>query len=385
MSQLVPLNEVHKQLGAKMVEFGGWMMPLLYNSIVEEHLATRQAAGLFDISHMGEFVVSGAGAADFLNYCLTNDVRRLAVGQGQYTLLCNERGGVVDDLYVFRVRPQEFLLVVNAARIDADWEWLETLVDRCPAMDGFRLRNESADFAAFALQGPRSREILAKVLPGGSIGGALVTEVVQLRKNQWAGFVLEGEPLGVSCTGYTGEDGFELLMRPPLAEALWRRLLDAGRPFGLKPAGLGARDTLRAEMGYPLYGHELDEETTPLEAGLKYFVAFDKGPFVGREVLERQRAAGVSRKAIAFKMLEKGPPPRSGCPICRVDRPDETLGKVTSGVFSPSLKIGIGMGYVRSDCARLSERVGVRIRDRAAPAEIVSKPIYRPPEAPCKS
>jgi len=378
MLRRTPLFAAHQRLGARLVEFGGWEMPVQYTGIVEEHLAVRQAAGLFDISHMGELLVNGPGAEAFLNHALTNDLRKLAVGQGQYSMLCNERGGVVDDLYVYRIKHDEYLLVVNASRIAADWDWLQTQVDHAPTPDGFQLQNVSDDWAALAVQGPRVVEFIGAVIPGGSIGGTLAARVTDLKKNQIAGFVFRGVSLLVARTGYTGEDGFEVLAPAGQAEALWNALLEAGAARGLKPAGLGARDTLRTEMGYPLYGHELNETTTPFEAGITFCVALEKGDFTGRAALLRQKAAGVTRRCVAFRMSGKSAPPRPGYALWSAGAAARPLGQVVSGTLSPSLGVGIGTGFVPVEFAAPGTVLEVEIRGRRAPAVVVPKPIYRP-------
>ncbi|MCB1128050.1 MAG: glycine cleavage system aminomethyltransferase GcvT, partial [Verrucomicrobiae bacterium] len=376
MLKRTPLFEAHCRLGARLVEFGGWEMPLIYSGIVEEHHAVRRAAGVFDISHMGDFTATGPGAEAFLDHCLTNDVTRLAVGQGQYTLMCNERGGVIDDLYLFRVKPQEYLLVVNASRIAADWDWLETQVDGSPTNDGFHLRDDSANLAALAVQGPGVVEFIGDLIHGGSMAGTLVADVRELKKNQWGSFVFRGNPLGVARTGYTGEDGFEIVVEAGQAEALFETLLETGAPHGLKPVGLGARDTLRTEMGYPLYGHELAEDITPLEAGLGTFVALDKPDFIGRQALLEQKQRGLERRAIAFRMSARSAPPR---PDYRVmdGTGRQSIGRVTSGTQSPSLETGIGLALVDPAHAAIGTPLQISIRDRLFPAEILRKPIYR--------
>lgn len=378
MLRRTPLFAAHQRLGARLVEFGGWEMPVQYTGIVEEHLAVRQAAGLFDISHMGELLVNGPGAEAFLNHALTNDLRKLAVGQGQYSMLCNERGGVVDDLYVYRIKHDEYLLVVNASRIAADWDWLQAQVDHAPTPDGFQLQNVSDDWAALAVQGPRVVEFIGAVIPGGSIGGTLAARVTDLKKNQIAGFVFRGVSLLVARTGYTGEDGFEVLAPAAQAEALWNALLETGAARGLKPAGLGARDTLRTEMGYPLYGHELNEATTPFEAGITFCVALEKGDFTGRAALLRQKAAGVTRRCVAFRMSGKSAPPRPGYALWSAGAAARPLGQVVSGTLSPSLGVGIGTGFVPVEFAAPGTVLEVEIRGRRAPAVVVPKPIYRP-------
>lgn len=378
MLQRTPLFAAHQRSQARFVTFGGWELPVHFTSIVEEHLAVRRAAGLFDISHMGEFLVTGPGAGDFLNHALTNDVARLAPGQGQYTLLCNARGGVVDDLYLYRLKPDDYLLIVNAARIPADWEWLQAQVDHAPTPGAFKLRNASAEHGAVAVQGPRVAEFMDRVIPGGSIGGALAPRVTALQKNQIGGFVFRGGSLWVARTGYTGEDGFEVFAPADMIEAVWERMLEVGAAHGLQPAGLGARDTLRTEMGYPLYGHELSEDLTPLEAGLGAFVSFDKGEFLGRQPLVTQKTFGVARRCVAFRVTERSAPPRPGYPICRPGPERDRLGMVVSGTQSPSLGVGIGMGYVGVDFAKPGQALTILIRGQAAPAVVVRKPIYQP-------
>lgn len=377
MLKRTPLFAAHQQLGARLVEFGGWEMPVQYTSIVDEHLAVRRAAGLFDISHMGEVVVSGPGAGAFLNHTLTNDLGKLAAGQGQYTLLSNDHGGVVDDLYVYRTGADEYLLILNASRIEADWDWLQTQVDRSPTRDGFRLRNVSADLAAVAVQGPAVASFIDTAIPGGSIGGTMTSAATGLKKNELAAFVFQGVSVHIARTGYTGEDGFEIVAPAPVIPAIWQAVLEAGRAWGLKPAGLGARDTLRTEMGYPLYGHELDEHTTPIEAGLGYFVALEKGDFVGRAVLARQKAEGVAKRCVAFRMTDKSAPPRPHYAIWSTGVAAVKIGEAVSGTQSPSLGVGIGLGYVPPAFATAGTTIEIEIRARRFPAVVARKPLYR--------
>lgn len=372
-----PLYAAHQRLGGKLIEFGGWEMPVQYAGIVEEHLAVRQAAGLFDISHMGEILVRGPGAEAFLNWALSNDLRKLAAGQGQYTLMCNERGGVVDDLYAYHLATWEYLLIVNASRIEADAAWLEKQLASFPRRDEVTLENTSDATGALAVQGPRVAEFMEHCFPGPSAGGARVARVTALRKNQVAGFNHAGARIWISRTGYTGEDGFEVIAPGTIIEAIWNQLLAAGYRHGLKPAGLGARDTLRTEMCYPLYGHELNEATTPMEAGLGFFVALDKEDFIGRPVLVQQKASGTARKLVAFKMTNKSAPPRPSYAIWSTGTDAARVGEVASGTQSPSLGIGIGMGYVPPQFATADTALEIEIRGRRAPAVVVQKPIYR--------
>src|SRR5665213_2413411 len=253
-----PLDTAHRALGARMMEFGGWEMPVFYSSIMEEHQAVRATAGLFDISHMGEIHATGDAALEFLNGVLANDLGKLRPGQGQYTFLCNARGGVIDDLYAYCLDAGEFLLVVNAGRIEADVAWLEKQLAVFSNRGRLELKNLSDDFGAVAVQGPQAAQFMDACVEAREIAAS------SLRKNEIVRATFGGQTVFVSRTGYTGEDGFEVVAPDEVTEALWNKILEAGRPFGLKPAGLGARDTLRTEAGYPLYGHELDEETTPL-------------------------------------------------------------------------------------------------------------------------
>jgi aminomethyltransferase len=365
-----PLYATHQQLGAKLIEFGGWEMPVYYTGILEEHQAVRAAAGLFDVSHMGEIRARGGAASDFLNGVLTNDLRRLPPGRGQYTFLCNERGGVVDDLYAYRIEAEEFLLVVNASRIEADVRWLEERLAGFARRDGVELSNVSDDFGAVAVQGPKTDGFIDACFQPGA------RAATSLRKNEIARLNFSGQPVFVSRTGYTGEDGFEVIAPAHITEALWNKVLDTGRPFGLKPAGLGARDTLRTEAGFPLYGHELDENTTPLEAGLGFFVALDKGDFTGRAALAEQKTAGTAKKLAAFKMAGRSAPPRPRYPIWSAGANPERIGEVTSGTQSPTLGMGIGMGYVPPQFSAPGTAIGVEIRGKQAPALIVPRPFY---------
>jgi aminomethyltransferase len=349
-------------------------MPVQYSSIVDEHLAVRKAAGIFDISHMGEICVSGPSAAAFLNRALTNDIRKLAVGQGQYTLMCNERGGVIDDLYAYRLTDEEYLLIVNASRIDADWDWLQEQYEAGSVSGEIRIKNVSEEFGAVAIQGPRTVDFINDVVPGGSIGGTFVNQVTDLKKNELGAFVFDAATIYVARTGYTGEDGFEIIAPSENIEAVWTRALAVGHKGCLQPAGLGARDTLRTEVCYPLYGHELDENTTPIEAGVGFFVSLDKGEFVGRGVLAEQKANGTKKKLVAFRMTEKSAPPRPHYPIW-ID--GSAVGEVVSGTQGPSLNAGIGLGYVPSSSAKPGNKLEIEIRGKRAQAEVVPKPIYR--------
>ncbi|HVU26809.1 MAG TPA: glycine cleavage system aminomethyltransferase GcvT [Verrucomicrobiae bacterium] len=374
MLKRTALFSAHQELGAKLIDFGGWEMPVQYTSIVEEHLAVRNAAGIFDISHMGEVTVSGAGAEQFLNSVLTNDIRKLASGEGQYTLMCNERGGVIDDLYAYKLSDEVYLLIINASRAETDVAWLKSQWEKFPRRGEMNLTDASHNYSAVAVQGPRVKEFINDCIPGASISAMRVNCVTDLKKNQIGGFHFEHGCVLVSRTGYTGEDGFEIVGNDEAIRHVWQKILEAGKPFGIKPCGLGARDTLRTEVCYPLYGHELDEETTPIEAGLEFFVSFNKGEFNGRAVLAEQKAHGVSKKLVAFKMTDKCAPPRPHYPICVSGN---KVGEVTSGTLSPSLGIGIGMGYVPPELAKAETKIEIEIRGKCFAAVVVPKPVYR--------
>jgi aminomethyltransferase len=373
MLKRTALYSAHQQLGAKLIDFGGWEMPVQYTSITDEHLAVRRAAGIFDISHMGEVTVSGAGAEAFLNSVLTNDLRKLTSGLGQYTLMCNPSGGVIDDLYAYRLSVDVFLLIINASRIGDDVAWLQAQAAKFAGGE-LNLTDASHHYAAIAVQGPRVKEFINAVIPGASGSIFKVAAVTDLKKNQIAGFNFEHHNILVARTGYTGEDGFEILGPDSALQHLWDKLLAAGRPAGIKPCGLGARDTLRTEVCYPLYGHELDEQTTPVEAGVGFFVALEKGDFNGRAVLAGQKANGTKKKLVAFKMTGKSAPPRPHYPIWS---DGASVGIVTSGTQSPSLNLGIGMGYVPPELSKPDTKLEIEIRGQRHAAFVVTKPIYK--------
>jgi aminomethyltransferase len=326
---------------------------------------------------MGEVRLSGRTAGDFLNHALTNDVKKLAVGQAQYSLLCNPAGGVIDDLYVYHLAASEYLLIINASRIEADTAWLNQECLTWPGRQELRLEDASDQYGAVAAQGPRVIEFINQAFPGAATLGMPVRQPGELKKNQIAGFPFQGQTVLVARTGYSGEDGFEAVAPAGQIEGVWERLLELGRSYGLKPTGLGARDTLRTEMCYPLYGHELDEQTTPIEAGLGFFVALDKPEFTGRAVMADQKASGVTKKCVAFKMTDKSAPPRPHYPIWSTGPNAGRIGEVTSGTQSPCLGVGIGLGYVPPAFAAVSTPLAIEIRGKRAPAVVVSRPIYR--------
>jgi aminomethyltransferase len=359
-----PLYEQHVRLGARMVSFAGWLMPVQYASIVEEHQAVRNNVGIFDISHMGQLILEGASACEWLNTMLTNNVGKLDVSTGQYTFLLNDRGGIIDDLIVYRIGQREFLLVVNAARADEDFAWLQ---DHLPAANAVLLTNRSADFGGVAIQGPRIAEL----------SHALFGANADLPpRNSIADFPFDGPTVSVARTGYTGEDGIEVFFRSSDAAKFWNAALDSGKPFGIKPCGLGARDTLRLEMCYPLNGSDLSPERNPIEAGLGFFVDLTKPNFMGRDVLVQTKEKGPPEKLVPFRMKEKGPPPR---PHYAVFENGERIGEVTSGTLSPSLNWGVGMAYVSTARAKIGGQIDIEIRGQKFPATIEKKPLYKKP------
>ena len=353
------LFAAHRRAGAKMVEFAGWEMPVQYSGVIDEHVAVRTRAGLFDVSHMGEIEVRGAGAPEFCQRISANDVARVQVCQAQYNLLLYENGGIVDDVIFYRLEPQSFLVCVNAANSEKDFDWM-----RQQAGSGVEIANASARYAQLALQGPRAEKIL-QPLTALALG--------ELKRFHFRFADVSSVHCLVSRTGYTGEDGFELYCDVGAAEMLWTALLNAGAADGLVPAGLGARDTLRLEKGYPLYGHELDDTTTPLEAGLDWVVRLSKPAFIGREVLARQRSEGVKRRLVGLELLEPGIA-RSGYGLYQNDR---AVGRVTSGTKSPTLGKSIALGYVSREAAEGGKNIQVEIRGRKTQAKIVSLPFVR--------
>jgi aminomethyltransferase len=356
-----PLYHEHVRLGAKIIPFGGWLMPVQYTGIVDEHQAVRRDIGMFDISHMGQFIAEGPEAAQWLNRLLTNNVAKLEVGHGQYTLLLNDRAGVIDDLIIYRLANDRFLLVVNASRAEEDFQWFS---GHRSQNDNLQLANRSAGFAGVAIQGPRVVELFGKLLPGNPLPAR--NRIVELN---W-----KGMPLTIARTGYTGEDGVEVFFPASDAAAAWNRFLDEGKQFGIKPCGLGARDTLRLEMCYPLNGSDLSPERNPLEAGLGFFVDLSKPEFVGRDILMAVKQHGPAEKLAAFRMTGKGPPPR---PHYAVFGNGTRVGEVTSGTVSPSLNYGIGMAYVAAPSAKPGTTVEIEVRGTKFPATIEKKPLYK--------
>ena len=355
-----PLYEEHVKLGAKVIPFGGWLMPVQYSSIREEQEAVRIAVGVFDISHMGELIVTGPRATEWLNTMLTNNVGKLEVGAGQYTFLLNDEAGIIDDLILYRIEAEKFLLVVNASRIEDDFDWLHAHL-----APGVELENQSDRYAGLAIQGPRVVDLFR----------ALFGEDVEMpARNQFARFALGSAELWVARTGYTGEDGIEIFFAAGNASKIWNEILTSGASLGIRPCGLGARDTLRLDMCYPLNGSDLSPENNPLEAGLGFFVDLTKSNFTGREKLQRIKGDGLTRRLVAFKMKGKGPPPR---PHYRVFREGKDAGEVTSGTLSPSLNYGIGMAYLATPTPKPGGEIEIEIRGQKFPAVIEKKPLYK--------
>ena len=355
-----PLYDEHVRLGAKIIPFGGWLMPVQYRSIKEEHEAVRNAVGVFDISHMGELVASGPRAGEWLNTMLTNNIAKLEVGTGQYTFLLNDEAGIIDDLIVYRIEDEKFLLVVNASRIEDDFQWLRSH----RAME-VELEDQSDQYAGLAIQGPKVGELFQALFGADKELPA---------RNRIAAFDLGGTKLWVARTGYTGEDGIEVFFAASEAPRVWNEVLQKGESLGIRPCGLGARDTLRLEMCYPLNGSDLSPEHNPLEAGLGFFVDLTKPNFIGREKLLREKEAGSSRRLVPFKMKGKSPPPR---PHYRVFRNGVEAGELTSGTLSPSLNYGIGMAYLTTPVPKPGEEIEIEIRGQKFPAVIEKKPLYK--------
>lgn len=355
-----PLYEEHRRAGGKIVPFAGWEMAVQYPAgITAEHKLVRTAAGLFDVCHMGELEIHGPQALDLVQHVTTNDASKLAVGQAQYSVICQEDGGAVDDCIVYRF-PDHYMIVVNASNAVKDREWIARFVPKFDA----RLIDRSDDTGLIALQGPLSQQILARLTEA---------DLDAIGYYHFAEGEVAGVKAVISRTGYTGEDGFEIAVPADETANVWRRLLEAGAPEGIAPIGLGARDSLRLEMGYILYGNDLDERRTPLEAGLGWVTKLDKGEFIGREALQQQKATGVRDRLVGFVLRERGFP-RHGYEV-RVD--GEPAGEVTSGVHAPTLEQGVGLAYVPVEASRPGTLIDVMVRGKAVPAEVVRPPFYK--------
>jgi aminomethyltransferase len=359
-SKTTPLYEEHRRAGAKIIPFGGWLMPVQYSGIADEHNAVRNNVGVFDISHMGQLIASGAGVSAWLNRMLTNNVDKLEIGSGQYTFLLNQNAGIIDDLIVYRIKPEQFLLVVNASRTSEDSTWLQAHI-----AEGVTLENRSDQYAGLAIQGPRVAELFRAIF-----GDSFELPARNTIREAELGIM----PMAIARTGYTGEDGVEVFFESKYAPTFWTTVLGKGKELGIRPCGLGARDTLRLEMCYPLNGNDLTPEHNPLEAGLGFFVDLTKDNFTGREILAQAKAEGLTRRLAPFKMVGKAPPPR---PHYAVYRNGERLGEVNSGTLSPSLGYGIGMAYLPTEHAKVGTELEIEIRGQKFPAVIEKKPLYK--------
>lgn len=366
------LNAVHRAQGARMVPFGGWDMPVQYKGILAEHRAVRGTVGIFDISHMGQLWLRGAEAEAALNGLLTNDVAVLEPGQAQYTLMLNEAGGVIDDLIIYRLAADEFFIVINASKIEEDLVWMRTYLSaKFPALD--LEHGGGTSRVGIALQGRFAGQVFAQVFSGHLMPTRNRVELMELPDGRGT--------LIAAGTGYTGEAGCELFAPAEAAEWLWNTLLETGRPMGLEPCGLGARDTLRLEMGYPLNGNDLAPDKTPLEAGLGIFVALTKpADFPGKATLLRQQEEGVTRRLVGLVLEGRTPPPRAHYPIVQPGQ-ETPVGELCSGSPSPTLGQGIGMAYLPAALARVGTALEVLIHGKPYPAKVVRRPFYKPPEA----
>ncbi|HQQ96757.1 MAG TPA: glycine cleavage system aminomethyltransferase GcvT [Cyclobacteriaceae bacterium] len=355
--QFVPLNHVHEALGAKMVPFAGFNMPVRYSSDLEEHMTVRNGVGVFDVSHMGEFTFKGPNALDLIQRVTSNDASKMIDGQAQYSCLPNKTGGIVDDITVYKIKENDYMLVVNASNIEKDWNWISSFNTK-----GVDMKNISADTCLFAVQGPKATEVLQKLTP------------VDLNAIPYYHFGIGKfagcENILMCKMGYTGAGGFEVYCPKSEGEKLWNAIFAAGKEFDIKPIGLGARDTLRLEMGFCLYGNDIDDTTSPLEAGLGWVTKFTK-EFTNSAALAKQKEAGVTRKLVGFKMIDKGIP-RHDYPL--VDAAGQTIGKVTSGTISPVLGIGIGLGYVTIANSKPGSEIFVSVRGKNLKAEVTKLP-----------
>lgn len=357
-----PFTEKHIALGAKMHEFAGYNMPIEYTGIIDEHMAVCTATGVFDVSHMGEFWVKGPNALAFLQKVTSNNVAALSPGKIQYSCFPNDKGGIVDDLLVYHYENEKYMLVVNAANIEKDWEWCVK-----NNTEGAILENASDNIAQLAIQGPKATEILQKLTPIDLSDIPYYT----FKVGQLAGV----KEVIISNTGYTGAGGFELYFYPSDADKIWNAIFEAGKAEGIQPVGLGARDTLRLEMAFCLYGNDINDTTSPIEAGLGWITKFTEGKnFINRPEIERQKKEGTTRKLVGFEMIDRGIP-RHGYDLCNAE--GEKIGEVTSGTMSPTRKIGIGMGYVKPEYSKVGTDIYIDVRGRKLKAEVVKPPFRK--------
>lgn len=351
------LNDIHEKLGAKMVPFAGYNMPVQYEGVITEHETVRNGVGVFDVSHMGEFLLTGEHALDLIQKVTSNDASTLTIGKAQYSCLPNNEGGIVDDLIVYRMKEEQYLLVVNASNIEKDWNWISQ-----HNTFGAEMRNLSDDYSLLAIQGPKAVEAMQSLT---SVDLSAI-KYYHFEVADFAGI----EHVIISATGYTGSGGFEIYCKNSEVEQIWNNVFEAGKTFGIKPIGLAARDTLRLEMGFCLYGNDIDDTTSPIEAGLGWITKFTKD-FINSAALKQQKETGVSRKLVGFELLERGIP-RHDYEI--VDAKGTTIGKVTSGTMAPSLNKGIGMGYVSTELASVDSEIYIKIRNNNVKAKVVKMP-----------
>lgn len=354
------LTETHEALGAKMVPFAGYNMPVQYEGINIEHETVRQAVGVFDVSHMGEFLIDGEHALELIQKVSSNDASKLTIGKAQYSCLPNDDGGIVDDLIIYKIKEEQYLLVVNASNIEKDWNWIQSKNDV-----GAKIRDLSEDYSLLAIQGPKAIEAMQSITSHDLSAIKFYNFVV----GDFAGV----EHVIISATGYTGSGGFEIYCKNSDAKQIWDKVFDAGADFGIKPIGLAARDTLRLEMGYCLYGNDIDDTTSPIEAGLGWITKFTKD-FTNSEAIKAEKERGIENKLIAFELDERGIP-RQGYDI--VDHNGNKIGRVTSGTMSPSLGKGIGLGYVPKVFADFHSKINIQIRKKAIPATVIKLPFYK--------
>ena len=355
------LHEIHKALGAKMVPFAGYEMPVQYDGVNLEHLTVRNSIGVFDVSHMGEFLIEGPNALDLVQSVCSNDAARLAIGQAQYSCFPNSNGGIVDDLIVYRLEEAAYLMVVNASNIEKDWNWIQS-----KNLENVKMKNLSDDYSLLAIQGPVAVQAMQ---PLSNLDLSAI-KFYHFKVGDFAGI----DGVIISTTGYTGSGGFEIYCKNKDVKHIWNSIFEAGNSFGIKPIGLAARDTLRLEMGYCLYGNDIDDNTSPIEAGLGWITKFSKS-FTNSKNLQKQSKEGVKQKLIGFELLERGIP-RKGYEI--IDANELTIGEVTSGTMSPSLGKGIGMGYVKINHTAVGTPIGVKIRNKIVAAVVVKTPFYKP-------
>ncbi|WP_447637186.1 glycine cleavage system aminomethyltransferase GcvT [Flavobacterium microcysteis] len=354
------LTHVHESLGAKMVPFAGYNMPVQYEGVTVEHETVRNGVGVFDVSHMGEFLISGPNALALIQKVTTNDASTLTVGKAQYSCLPNENGGIVDDLIVYKMKEDQYLLVVNASNIEKDWNWISTKNDV-----GAEMRNISDDYSLLAIQGPKAVEAMQALT-------SVDLAAIKYYHFEVADFAGVSDVI-ISATGYTGSGGFEIYAKNENIEQIWNKVFEAGKSYGIKPIGLAARDTLRLEMGFCLYGNDINDTTSPLEAGLGWITKFNK-EFTNSENLLKQKEAGVLRKLVGFELTERGIP-RHDYEI--VDKDGNIIGVVTSGTMAPSLNKGIGLGYVTTEFSGVDSEIFIRIRKNDVPAKVVKLPFYK--------